>query len=123
MASLSRSKRSSADSAVGAYVTTANVGAFLITVKNADTNNQDLRTATAALEAIDILMQNINAIGYTVTNSAAGTVSVLVDKTQWDAAALQRVVRAIGPADRDDSTVDVDFTGSTVAAATTVTVA
>ena len=122
MASLTRSKRASADSAVGAYVSTANVGAYLIAVKNADTNAQDLRTATAALEAIDIMMQNINAIGYTVTDSAAGTLSVLVDNTQHDAASLQVIIRSL-EADRDDSTVNVDFSGSTVTKATTITVA
>ena len=122
MASLTRSKRASADSAVGAYVSTANVGAYLIAVKNADTNAQDLRTATAALEAIDIMMQNINAIGYTVTDSAAGTLSVLVDNSQHDAASLRVIIRSL-EADRDDSTVNVDFTGSTVTKATTITVA
>ena len=122
MASLERSKRASADSAVGAFVSTANVGAYIIAVKNADTNAQDLRTATAALEAIDIMMQNINAIGYTVTDSAAGTLSVLVDNSQHDAASLQVIIRSL-EADRDDSTVNVDFTGSTVTQATTITVA
>ena len=122
MASLTRSKRASADSAVGAFVSTANVGAYLIAVKNADTNAQDLRTATAALEAIDIMMQNINAIGYTVTDSAAGTLSVLVDNSQHDAASLQVIIRSL-EADRDDSTVNVDFSGSTVTKATTITVA
>ena len=122
MASLARSKRASADAAVGAFVSTANVGAYLIAVKNADGNTQDLRTATAALEAIDIMMQNINAIGYTVTNSAAGTLSVLVDNSQHDAASLRVIIRSL-EADRDDSTVNVDFTGSTVTAATTITVA
>jgi hypothetical protein len=122
MASLTRSKRASGDSAVGAFVSTANVGAYLIAVKNADTNAQDLRTATAALEAIDIMMQNINAIGYTVTNSAAGTLSVLVDNSQHNAASLQVIIRSL-EADRDDSTVNVDFSGSTVTQATTITVA
>jgi len=122
MASLTRSKRASSDAAVGTFVSTANVGAYLIAVKNADTNAQDLRTATAALEAIDIMMQNINAIGYTVTDSAAGTVSVLVDNSQHDADSLQVIIRSL-EADRDDSTVNVDFTGSTVTPATTITVA
>ena len=122
MASLARSKRASADSAVGAFVSTANVGAYIIAVKNADGNAQDLTTATAALEAIDIMMQNINAIGYTVTDSAAGTLSVLVDNSQHNAASLQVILRSL-EADRDDSTVNVDFTGTTVTAATTITVA
>ena len=122
MASLTRSKRASADAAVGAFVSTANVGAYLIAVKNADGNTQDLRTATAALEAIDIMMQNINAIGYTVTNTDAGNVSVLVDNSQHNAASLQVIIRSL-EADRDDSTVNVDFSGSTVTPATTITVA
>ena len=122
MASLTRSKRAAADAAVNSFVSTANVGAYLIAVKNADGNTQDLRTATAALEAIDIMMQNINAIGYTVTNTSAGNVSVLVDNSQHDAASLRVIIRSL-EADRDDSTVNVDFSGSTVTKATTITVA
>jgi hypothetical protein len=122
MASLTRSKRASSDAAVGTFVSTANVGAYLIAVKNADGNAQDLTTATAALEAIDIMMQNINAIGYTVANDATGTLSVLVDNSQHNAASLQVILRSL-EADRDDSTVNVDFTGTTVTAATTITVA
>ena len=50
------------------------------------------------------------------------TVSVLVDNSQHDAASLQVILRSL-EADRDDSTVNVDFTGSTVTQATTITVA
>jgi hypothetical protein len=122
MASITRTN-STTPFAVGAYVQTSNVGAYIITVKNSDNNVQDLRTATGSLEAIEMLVSNLNVLGYTITNSGAGTISVLVDNSQHDANSIQDLVRNFVNADRDDSTENLGFGGSTVAAATTVTVA
>jgi len=122
MASITRNN-STTPFAVGAYVQTSNVGAYIITVKNSDNNVQDLRTATGSLEAIEMLVSNLNVLGYTITNSGAGTISVLVDNSQHDATSIRDLVRNFVSADRDDSTENLGFGGSTVTAATTITVA
>ena len=108
--------------AVGTYVQTANVGAFIITCQNVSNVAQDLRNETGANEVIQMILHATNAIGYTITNSNAGTITLLVDNSQWNAAALQVAIRALGSVTGDDST-SIDLTGSDVLAATTLTAA
>jgi hypothetical protein len=122
MASLTRSKQYAATYAVGSYVQNANIGAFLVTVRGGSNAVQDLRNETGSREVIEMIVRNTNAIGYTITNSAAGTITLLVDNSQWDAAGLQATIRGIASISGDDST-SIAVEDSTVAAATTVTAA
>tara|TARA_B100000212_G_scaffold190323_1_gene143468 strand:+ start:4569 stop:4931 length:363 start_codon:yes stop_codon:yes gene_type:complete len=106
---------------VGSYRSTANIGAFLVTIKNASNSAQDIRAEDdAANEVVEAVMMATNAIGSSFTDSNAGTATLLVDDTQWDAASLQAAIRHLGTAVGPN---DIDVSGSTVAAASTLTAA
>ena len=65
-------------------------------------------------------MMATNAIGSSFTDSTAGTATLLVDGSQHDAASLQAVLRGLGTAVGPN---DIDMSGTTVAAASTLTAA
>ena len=106
---------------VGSYRTSANIGAFLVTVKNASNSARDIRAEDdAANEVVEAIMMATNAIGSSFTDSTAGTATLLVDGSQHDAASLQAVLRGLGTAVGPN---DIDMSGTTVAAASTLTAA
>ena len=93
----------------------------LVTVKNGSNSAQDLRAEDdAANEAIEAIMMATNAIGSSFADANTGVGTLLVDSTQWDAASLQAALRHLGSAVGPN---DIDFTGTTVAAASTLTAA
>lgn len=106
---------------VGSYRSSANIGAYKLTVQNASDSAQDIRAEDdAANEVVEAIMMATNAIGSSFTDSTAGTATLLVDDTQWDAASLQAAIRHLGTTVGPN---DIDVTGSDVVAATTLTAA
>ena len=106
---------------VGSYRTSANIGSFLVTVKNASNAAVDIRAEDdAANEAVEAIMMATNTLGASFTDSNAGTGTILVDSSQWDAASLQAAIRHLGTAVGPNN---IDMSLSTVAAASTLTAA
>ena len=65
-------------------------------------------------------MMATNTLGASFTDSNAGTGTILVDSSQWDAASLQAAIRHLGTAVGPNN---IDMSLSTVAAASTLTAA
>ncbi len=106
---------------VGTYRTNANIDAYLISVINASSAAVDIRAEDdGANEYVEALNMALNPIGFCATDSNAGLATILVDGSQWDAAALQAVVRNLGTTSGPN---DIDGSLSTVVAATTLTAA
>ena len=106
---------------VGSYRSSANIGAYLLTVKNASNAAVDIRAEDdGANEAVEAIMMATNAIGSSFTDSNAGTATLLVDGSQHDAASLQAVIRGLGTAVGPNN---IDMSLSTVVAASTLTAA
>ena len=106
---------------VGSYRSTANIGAYKLTVQNASDSAQDIRAEDdAANEVVEAIMMATNTLGASFTDSNAGTGTILVDSSQWDAASLQAAIRHLGTAVGPN---DIDVSGTTVVAASTLTAA
>jgi hydroxymethylpyrimidine pyrophosphatase-like HAD family hydrolase len=105
-----------------------NANAFLITVKNASASAIDLRAEDDAIdEAVEQIIKEINPLMFFVTDSSAGTIHVVVDKSINSASELQTRIRRIGIDSGATTTSigpnDIDISGTTVAAASSITVA
>ena len=97
-----------------------NAKAFLVTVKNAAASARDLRAEDDAVdEAVEMIVKELNPLMFFVTNSTAGTMHVITD-VSLSAADLQTRIRNLGTAVGPN---DLDVTGTTVAAATSITIA
>lgn len=97
-----------------------NAKAFLVTVKNAAASARDLRAEDDAVdEAVEMIVKEVNPLMFLVTDSAAGTIHIVTD-VSLSAADLQTRIRNLGTAVGPNA---VDVTGTTVAAATAITVA
>ena len=97
-----------------------NAKAMLVTVKNGSNTAIDLRAEDDAVgEAAEVVLGEISPLMYLVTNSAAGTISIITDISA-NAADLQAKIRALGTAVGPN---DIDVSGTTVADGTSVTVA
>ena len=106
-----------------------NANAFLISVKNAGTSAIDLRAEDDAVdEAVEQIIKELNPLMFFVTDSSAGTIHVIMDKSTSSAAELQIRIRRIGIDGSGATTTsigpnDIDISGTTVAAAASITVA
>ena len=106
-----------------------NANAFLITVKNAATTAIDLRAEDDAVdETVEQIVKEINPLMFFVTNSSAGTIHVIMDQSVNSASELQVRIRRIGIDGGGATTTsigpnDIDISGTTVAAAASITVA
>lgn len=105
-----------------------NANAFLITVKNASASAIDLRAEDDAIdEAVEQIIKELNPLMFFVTDSSAGTIHVVVDKSINSASELQTRIRRIGIDSGATTTSigpnDIDISGTTVAAASSITVA
>jgi len=97
-----------------------NAKAFLVTVKNAAASARDLRAEDDAVdETVEMIVKEINPLMFFVTDSSAGTMHIITD-VSLSAADIQSRIRNLGTAVGPN---DVDVTGTTVAAAASVTVA
>jgi hypothetical protein len=112
-----------------------NANLFLLTVKKADGSAIDLRTEDESTTsgsdlidgAVEMILKELNPLAYLVSDSSAGTIHLVMDKNAT-AADMQTRVRRVGLNPNDDySTVlgsnSIDVSGSTVTAATSLTVA
>jgi hydroxymethylpyrimidine pyrophosphatase-like HAD family hydrolase len=96
-----------------------NCNLYLITVKNSSASAIDLRAEDDAIdEAVEQILKEINPLAFFVTNSSAGTICVIMDKSINSASELQTRIRRIG-IDSGASTTsigpnDVDISGTTV---------
>ena len=103
-----------------------NVNLFLLTVKKLDTVAVDLRNEDSSIDlTVEQIVKELNPLAYFVTNSSAGTIHLVMDKNAT-AADIQLRVRRIATSNIDGSTVGpnfIDIGGSTVAAASSFTVA
>ena len=96
-----------------------NAKAYLVTVQNASNSNSDLRAEDDAVdEAVEMIVKELNPLMYLVTNSAAGTIHVVMDERS-NAADMQQRIRNLGTAVGPN---DIDVTGSDVAAASAIAV-
>ena len=104
-----------------------NCNIYLFTIKKGDTVAVDLRAEDDAVnETVEQIIKEFNPAAYFITNSAAGTMHMVLDKSQNSASELQIQLRRIGDSNDDGSTVGpnlIDISGSTVAAAASFTVA
>ena len=97
-----------------------NAKAFLVTVKNAAASARDLRAEDDAVdEAVEMIVKELNPLMFFVTDSTAGTMHIVTD-VSLSAADLQSRIRNLGAAVGPN---DIDVTGTTVAAAASITVA
>ena len=97
-----------------------NAKAFLVTVKNAAAAAQDLRAEDDAVdEAVEMIVKELNPLMFFVTDSAAGTMHIVMDINKT-AADLQARIRALGTKVGPNN---IDVTGTTVADAVSITVA
>ena len=96
-----------------------NAKAMLVTVKNAGATAIDLRAEDDAVgEAAEVVLGEISPLMYLVTNSNAGTISVITDISA-NAADLQAKIRAVGTAVGPNN---IDVSGTTVADGSSVVV-
>lgn len=92
---------------------------YLLTVQNASNSAIDLRAEDDAVnEAVEAIIMEIAPLAYFITNSAAGTVALIMDKNIDDHTELQTRIRRIG-VDSGASTTsigpnDIDISGSDV---------
>ena len=97
-----------------------NAKAFLVTVKNAAASARDLRAEDDAVdETVEMIVQEINPLMFFVTDSSAGTMHIVTD-VSLSAADVQTRIRNLGTAVGPN---DIDVTGTTVAAAASITIA
>lgn len=97
-----------------------NAKAFLVTVKNAAASARDLRAEDDAVdETVEMIVKELNPLMFLVTDSAAGTIHLVMDVNR-SAADLQARIRALGTTVGPNN---VDVTGTTVADAASITVA
>jgi len=97
-----------ADITVGGIKSHAQMKAFLITVKDDSNTAIDLRADDGTVGGnLNKLINDLNPLMYTATDSAAGTVSVIMDGHANTAASLQERVRKVfeATAGANDSTV------------------
>jgi len=102
---------------VGTLTTTAQLKAYLISVKDDSSTAIDLTADDGVVEGkLEQLLREINPLMYFATNSGAGTVTIVVDGHANDATSLQERVRNIfGAANTNGAAND-----STVALATSL---
>ena len=92
---------------------------YLLTVQNASNTAIDLRAEDDAVnETVEAIIMEIAPLAYFITNSNAGTIALIMDKSINDHTELQTRIRRIG-VDSGASTTsigpnDIDISGSDV---------
>ena len=99
--------------ATGTLVSKANLVALKIDA------GADLRTEDdATREAVERALQFIQPLAYEITDDSSGQIHAVVDSSQFDAAAVQAQLRAMGTQVANS----YDFSGATVALGTNIVV-
>lgn len=96
-----------------------NCNLWLITVKDTGASAIDLRDEDDAVnETVEAIIQELNPLAYFITDSVAGTMMVVMDKTINSASELQTRIRRIGKDYQANTTSigpnDIDISGTTV---------
>ena len=92
---------------------------YLLTVQNASNSAIDLRAEDDAVdEAVEMVLKEINPLMFSVTNSNAGTIHIIMDMNS-SAADIQQRIRNLGTAVGPN---DIDVTGSDCAEATAIAI-
>ncbi len=105
-----------------------NCNLYLITVKNASDTAIDLTAEDDAVdETVEQIIKELNPLAFFITNSNAGTIHVVMDKGVNDATELRTRIRRIGKDSGANTTSigpnDIDISGTTVVAASSLTIA
>ena len=104
-----------------------NCNVYLFTIKEGDGSAIDLRAEDDAInEVVEQVVKEFNPMAYFITDDASGKMHMVLDKNQNTASELQIQLRRIAGSVDDGSTVGpnaIDIAGSTVAAASSITVA
>jgi hypothetical protein len=114
---------------------TPNCNAYIITVKIANATAVDLQTEDSYVDAntsliggvIEAIVSEINPLAWFVPAASSGVMHVIMDKSINDATELRTRIRNIGkPAGSSVTAVGpnaIDISGTTVVAASSITVA
>lgn len=98
-----------------------NCNLFLITVKNVSASAIDLQAEDDAVdEVVELIVKELNPLAFFVPAASSGVISVVMDKSINDAAELQVRLRNMGTSLGNNN---VDVSGTTVSAATSLTLA
>ena len=102
---------------VDVLTSTAQIAAFLVTVKDDSNTAIDLRADDGVVDGnLENLLKELAPLMYFATNSSAGTVTVVMDGHANDAASLQSRVRHVFEAAAGDNDSTVIAAGELVAA-------
>jgi|TARA_B110000444_G_scaffold108868_1_gene102808 hypothetical protein len=118
---------------------------YVLTVKNASNVAIDLRGEddatlapgsyavakggpnTSIVETVEAIVQELNPLAYFTVDGASGVMHLVLDKSETSASELQTRVRRIGKDSGANTTSigpnDIDISGSTVTAGSSITVA
>ena len=96
-----------------------NCNLWLVTVKDTGASAIDLRAEDDAVnETVEAIIQELNPLAYFTTDSAAGTMMLVMDKAINSASELQARIRTIGKDSGAATTSigpnDIDISGTTV---------
>ena len=96
-----------------------NCNLWLVTVKDTGASAIDLRAEDDAVnETVEAIIQELNPLAYFTTDSAAGTMMLVMDKAINSASDLQARIRTIGKDSGAATTSigpnDIDISGTTV---------
>lgn len=98
-----------------------NCNAYLITVKNAAATAIDLQGEDDAVdEVVEMIVREISPLAYWLPADTSGKIHVIMDKSINDAVELRTRIRNMGTAVGANG---IDVTGTTVAAASSITIA
>ena len=106
-----------------------NCNAYLFTIIADDSSIIDLRAEDDAVnETVEQFLKEFNPLAYFITNSSAGTIHMILDKSQNNSDELQIQLRRIGldPAPATTTSIgpnDIDISQSSVVEASSITVA
>lgn len=102
------------------------VNLYKVTVKTAAPAAVDLRAEDDAVEeAVEAIVKELNPLAFYVADDNSGVIYIIMDKNISDATELQTRIRRIGKDNGATTTSigpnDIDISGTTVQAATSMT--
>ena len=103
--------------APGTLYSVVQTAGYVITCKNTGGTAVNIQASTGVDGVIESVIREVAPLMYDVKNANGGLVHVIVDGHAVDAAVLQARIRALGTVD------SIDISGTTVAAATAMTLA
>ena len=103
--------------APGTLYSVVQTAGYIITCKNTGGSAVNIQGSTGVDGVIESVIREVAPLMYDVKNANGGLVHVIVDGHAQSAATLQARIRALGTID------SIDISGTTVAAATAMTLA